>query len=155
MNKTFLNTLATILTGIFLVLVSCTPGSCFEETNAYVKASMYLTSTGKLLAPDSLTLYGTGMAANKIYDKKPGVKQALIPLNSSTASCGFIIMINGITDTITFTYTSYPHLLSKECGYTFYHTIDEPVFTKNNIDKVTIIKNTITTLREENIRIYY
>ncbi|NLA49578.1 MAG: hypothetical protein GX876_08970, partial [Bacteroidales bacterium] len=37
--------------------VSCTPGSCFEETNAYLKASFYQTSTDRAVPPDSLTLY--------------------------------------------------------------------------------------------------
>jgi hypothetical protein len=46
-------------------------------------------------------------------------------------------------------------MISKECGYTFYHTIEAPSFTTNIIDTVTVVKYTITTLSEENIRIYY
>ena len=33
-------------------------GSCFEETECYVKASFYNNTTQKLTAPDSLTIYG-------------------------------------------------------------------------------------------------
>jgi hypothetical protein len=143
------------LAGAFLVTVSCTPGSCFEETGAFLKASFYLSSTGKLQAPDSLTLFGIDRETSKIYNKSARITQALLPLNSSAESCGFVIMINGINDTLSFSYTTYPHLLSKECGYTFYHTIDLPVFSKNLIDSVIVRKNTITTFNEENIRIYY
>jgi hypothetical protein len=136
-------------------MASCTPGSCFEETNAFVKASLYLDSTGKQVAPDSLTLYGIERDTSKIYYKTHSVKQALLPLDASAGGCGFVIKINGINDTISFTYSSYSHLISKECGYTFYHTIVPPLYTTNIIDTVTIIKTTITTLSEENIRIYY
>jgi beta-xylosidase len=140
---------------IALLQSSCTPGSCFEETNAYVKATFYLTSTSKTFAPDSLTLYGVGIDKSLIYDKSGKVRQAMMPLDASTDECGFVIRINGVNDTISFSYSTYNHLISKECGYTFYHTINQPSFTRNIIDTVTIVKNTITTLSEENIRIYY
>lgn len=147
------------LAGVIFIAVSCTPGSCFEETNAYVKAFFYKSGTGpetdKILPPDSITLYGLNMSSKKIYNKAAKQQPALIPLNSSTLQCSFILKINGIADTITFTYSSYPHLLSKECGYTFYHAIDTPVFSKNIIKEIKIRKNTITTLNEENVRIYY
>jgi hypothetical protein len=139
----------------FLLLSSCTAGSCFEETNAYVKASFYIDSTGKAQAPDSLTVYGSGMDTSKIYLSARNIKIAQIPLNPSAESCTLVFIINGISDTITFTYDSYPHLISKECGYTYYHNIELPVYTKNIIDTILIRKSVITTLNEENILIYY
>jgi hypothetical protein len=144
-----------VIAGAILLMISCTPESCFEETVAFVKASFYFTSTGRALSPDSLTLYGIGMSSKKIYNKATGVTPVLIPLNSSSENCGFMIRINGISDTITFSYSTYPHLISKECGYTFYHKIDTPVYTKHIIDKVKILNSSITTMNEENIRIYY
>jgi hypothetical protein len=143
------------IAGITVLLISCTPQSCFEETNAFVKAFFYSTAKGKALAPDSLTLYGVGLSTKKIYKKAGGVVPALIPLNSSSENCSFVVRINGISDTMIFSYTSYPHLISKECGYTFYHRIDTPVYTKHIIDKVKILNSSITTINEENIRIYY
>lgn len=140
---------------VALLLPSCTPGSCFEETNAYVKATFYLKSSGKADAPDSLTLYGIGRDTSTIYSKSRNLSQALIPLDASTEGCGFVMKINGVYDTISFTYATYLQMLSKDCGYTFYHTIDIPVYTTNIIDTVTIVKSSITTLSEENIRIYY
>ena len=48
----------------------------------------------------------------------------------------FVIKINGVTDTIEFQYSSYPHLISKECGYTFYHHLDTVTnFTKHIIKR--------------------
>ncbi|MCU0472539.1 MAG: DUF6452 family protein [Bacteroidales bacterium] len=136
-------------------MISCTQEACFDETNAYLKASFYLYSTQKPLAPDSLTLYGTGRDTSKIYNKTPSTKQALIPLNSSAGSCCFIVRINGVSDTLSIWYTSYPHLLSQECGYTYFHTLDSVAVTKNIVDTLTVQLYAVTTLNGENIRIYY
>lgn len=155
MKYPILKILIVLFTVIFMLIISCTQEACFEETNAYLKASLYLNDTQKNLAPDSLTIFGTGMDTRKIYNKTPAIKQALIPLNSSTGNCGFIIRINGVSDTLSVWYTSYPHLLSQECGYTFYHTIDSVVVTKNIIDSIPVRLNKVTTLNGENIRIYY
>jgi hypothetical protein len=144
-----------LFTGIILFLSSCTPESCFEETNSFVKATMYLNTAGKSVAPDSLTLYGLNRDTLKIYNKDTGVSKVLMPLNASTESCTFVIKINGIYDTISFGYTSYPYLLSKECGYTFYHKFNIPFYTKHIIDTIMIRNSTATTINEENIRIFY
>jgi hypothetical protein len=137
-----------------LHLVSCTPAACFEETNAYLKASFYINSTKQKLAPDSVTLSGLGQT-DKIYDKVTGLQPALFPLNASTASSTFVIRINGINDTIEFQHSHFPHLISKECGYSVYHTLEMHKFSQNNIDTILIINRNITTLNEENIRIFY
>lgn len=153
-QRTFLF-IASLLTGVIFFLTSCTPESCFEETNAFLKAYFYSSLTEKPAPPDSLTIYGINMSSAKIYNKAVKKQSALIPLNASTGSCTFIIRINGIKDTVTFTYSSFPHLISKECGYTFYHTVDTPVHTNNSIEKIIIRKNPVTILNEENIRIFY
>jgi hypothetical protein len=149
--------LLVILTGMILFLLSCTTGSCFEETESYLKASFYIKTT--LTTPDSLTLYGLNNDSI-IYNKKAGVQPALIPLNASTDSCSFVIKINGLTDTIKFRYTSYPHLISKECGLTFYHYLDTGLNNHNSrtyhaIRKIFVSNQTITNLNVENIRIFY
>jgi len=154
MRKYTLCILAPALMLTAFLLGSCTPGSCFEETNAFVKATFYNTTTSAKTSPDSLSMWGCGRDTALIY-KKSRVNPALIPLDASTGQSCLVLRINGINDTIYFTYTTSVHMISKECGYTFHHLIDAPVFTKNTIDTVTVTKNSITTLNEENIRIYY
>jgi hypothetical protein len=155
MRKFFPGSLLIILPGVILFMFSCTPGSCFEETESYLKASFYDNVKKTLHAPDSLTLYGLNNDS-MIYNKSAGIQPALIPLNSSTESCIFIIEINGITDTIEFHYSSYPHLISKECGYTFYHQLDtSPKHTNYIIKDIYTGNKTITNLNVENIRIFY
>jgi hypothetical protein len=136
-------------------LFSCTVGSCFDETESRVKATFYSTETGNPTAPDSVTLFGIYMDTLEIYNKTTNLKTAEFPLYAEKQGCKFVIKINGIIDTIEFNYISYPHLLSKECGYTFFYTLETDTHTKNTIDSVSIIKNTITTFNEENIRIFY
>jgi hypothetical protein len=144
-----------IISGFILFLLSCTAGACFEETESYLKASLYNNTTKKLTAPDTLTLYGLNQDSI-IYNKKTGVQVALIPLNSSKESCTFVLEINKITDTIEFRYSSYPHLISKECGYTYYHYLDSlPNFTIHGIKRIEFGSKTVTNLNVENLRIYY
>lgn len=92
-----------------------------------------------------------------LYNNVKSPSVALLPLNIATGNCRYIININGKSDTIEFHYKSYPHLISKECGYTFYHDLysDSLFYTLHQIDSIKIIKNTVTNINEENIRIYY
>jgi predicted nucleic-acid-binding Zn-ribbon protein len=141
--------------GLIFLQQACTPESCYEETNAFVKVSFYNNITGNRMAPDSLTIFGSGMDEMKLYDRTAAVQPALLPLNVTSGESIFVIRINGITDTVTINHNSYPHLVSKECGYSFFHNIDIPLWTNNIIDTIRISQSNITTANEENIRIYY
>ncbi|MBW6502432.1 MAG: hypothetical protein K0B05_13660 [Bacteroidales bacterium] len=155
MRRPFSGILYLIAAATWLTTFSCAPEACFEETVSYVKASFYVNETGKYQAPDTLTLYGTGNEESKIYYRNRNIQPALFPLNAGTPASSFVIIINGIADTIGFTYTSYPQMISKECGYTFNHDIDSYTSTKHIIDTVIIRNRSITTVNEENIRIFY
>jgi hypothetical protein len=160
MRKFISGGLLIILPCIVLYFISCTPGSCFEETESYLKASFYNYQTGVIITTDSISLRGLN-SDSLIYNKNTGLHPALFPLNASTDSSIFIITIKDISDkdisdTIKFIYTSYSHLISKECGYTFYHHLEsEPVFTTHFIKEITIKNKTITNLNVENLRILY
>ena len=144
-----------ILISFFLsTLFSCTPNSCQDATLSTVKAGFYETGTGKVLTADSVTLYGVGMDSSKIYDKALNVQTISFPLNASSDTSVLILRINGKNDTVTLVYTSYPHLVSKECGFTFFHILDTVYNTRSEIDFLKKNQN-ITTVNEENIRIFY
>jgi len=143
-----------LVTAVFLfVMESCTPEACFEETNAYLKATFYSNSTKEKETPDSITVTGLGRN-DRIYDREPRVQPALLPLDSSNDTSVFIVRINGIADTIQFIYSSWPHLVSKECGYTFFHKLDT-FRSSNDIFYIYRSSNNITTANEENIRIFF
>jgi hypothetical protein len=153
---------AVLLILLFVVMpefIACTSLSCQEETEAFLKISFAKKNpdgTDQLQAPDSITVYGLNMSSSKIYNKVAAVQPAKIPLNNAAQFSEFIIRINGITDTVKFIYSSFPHLVSKECGYTFYHTLDTTrTFTDNGIKDMKVWNGNITLKDEENIRIYY
>ena len=138
------------------LIYSCAPEACLEETGSFLNASLYNDTTKKKESPDSLTIYGLNHETSKLYDKAKGVQPALLPLDQSADNCSFIVRINGITDTITFRYTSRPHLISKECGYAIFHNlVDTPFYTKNAIDYIYSASRNVTNVHEENIRIFY
>lgn len=150
------NSIATIIIAVFMTTVSCTPESCFEERVAKASVPFYLSSTQQKKAPDNLTIFGLNTGTDKIYTDSKTTLRAELPLNPLTDSCSFVLIINGVTDTIMVTYDSYPHLISVECGYTYYHTIDRPPsYTKNIIDSIIVKNPFVTTGNEENFRILY
>lgn len=155
MSNLFRKSLIYLIPVILLKVFSCTPESCFEETEAVVKVSLYDFSLKSSSAPDSITIYGMNKDDSKIYNRRRNVTVAMFPLNAASDSSVFIVEINGVTDIIIFRHSSFTHLISKECGYTFYHTISDVIPTYNEIDSISIRKNSITTANEENIRIYY
>jgi hypothetical protein len=143
-----------LISGLLLGLNSCLDISCTDETTAYVRAGFYSYSSKSPAVPDSLTLYGTGMAL-KVYNKSKITPPALIPLRDTTENVKFIFKINGTADTVEFIYWNYPHLISKECGYSMFHTVDTIIHTRNIIDSIARMNPNITTQNVENIRIYY
>lgn len=143
-----------IITLLILILARCAPLPCTQETDAKVKANFFRTGTGTAITADSVTLYGLGRDTSKIYDKATMLKSISFPLDAGTDSCSFFIKLNTLTDTVTFYYTNYTHLVSKECGYTFYHSLDS-IKHKKTIPDYNIENRNITTVNEENIRIFY
>lgn len=145
-----------ILSAVLNILISCTPESCQEETQALVKATFYKDGTNKIYVPDSLTIFGLGMEENKLYNKALNISTIQLPLNASVDSCGYVVKINVKTDTIIFRYSSYPHMISKECGLTFFHVLDSSFqVTGTAVKKIELRNRNITTINEENIRIFY
>jgi hypothetical protein len=155
MKRSLTGFIVITISGLSLILNSCLEEACIEETNAYVKAGLYSYSTKNPVVPDSLTLYGINMQTYKIYDKAKITPPLLIPLKDSADYSTLIIKINGVSDTLKFTYWSFPHLVTKECGYSMYHTVDTVYHTSHTIDSISKIDENITTTNAENIRIYY
>lgn len=144
------------LTIVFTLLIfSCTPQPCYQDTNATVEADFFQTGTGTSLTADSVTLFALGRDTSKIYKQATSLHTIYIPLNPATDSCSFYLKINETTDTITFYYTSYPYLISKECGYTYYFLLTKPVKHDKALPDYNIINAHITTVNEENVRIFY
>jgi predicted nucleic-acid-binding Zn-ribbon protein len=155
MRKFYHGILFCILASLSLYLTSCALGSCLDETEAKVKGTFYSMETKKAVPPDSVTLYGINMDTLKIYNKSESLKSVEFPLYAAETDRKLVLRINGINDTLEFTYSSYTQLLSKECGYTFFYNLDTVIYSRNIIDSISTVKKTITTFNEENMRIFY
>ena len=141
--------------GFIILLTSCLDAECIQETKAYMKVSFYSYETKTAASPDNLTLYGTNNVV-KLYDNQEKITlPALIPLKDSGNESEFIIEINGTEDTIQFVHSSFFHFISKECGYSMWHTIDTVYFTTNEIDSISLINKEISLKNAVNVAIYY
>jgi Family of unknown function (DUF6452) len=139
---------------VVLIISRCAPQPCSLVTDAMIKASFYKTGSDSVRTADSVTIYGIGNDTVKVYDKATSLSTITIPLDSDTDSCSFFIKLNALADTVTFYYTNYPTLISKECGYTYYHILDSIKHAKS-ILQYNIMNHNVTTVNEENIRIFY
>ena len=147
MTKTIVSLFFACLT---LVLISCSGDECLEDTRVNMRVSFYNYEDKTKSSPESVTLYG--------IDNEEAIKvtsPALFPLKNSDTETGFIITINGTTDTIWFLHSNSLHFISKECGYTMYHSIDTVYFTTNEIDSISLINKDITLRKTEHVEIYY
>lgn len=144
-----------LLALVIRLTLSCTPESCIGETTSFVHVTFYNASTNKLKAPDSITVFGIGRDTARLYSKALNTSSINLPLDASSESCRFIIKINNVTDSVKFIYSSYPHLISKECGITFFYKLDSLRAGGSAIDTILIFNKNITTFNGENIRIIY
>jgi len=144
-----------MLSGSFLTLISCSQDACLEDTIPLLKATFYQTGSDVIRIPDSITVYGIGKENSKIYKKATGVSLIELPLDGSSESCGFVMKINNVTDTVRFTYSSYPHIISRACGIVFFHNLSSYKVSGSEVDTIIFRNSNITTSDEENIRIFF
>lgn len=149
------------LSGLLILLIiiklisSCTPQSCLQETTSFLNAGFYKTGTNTPHGPDSISVFGIGNGTNMLYNKALNLTSVNLPLNASSDTCAFVMKINNITDTIRFIYSSYPYLISKECGITFNFSLDSVMVSGNIIDTIAVTNKNISVFNAENIRIFY
>ena len=142
------------IAGFFLLLTSCSDIGCADATEAYVKVSFYNYDTKLSASPDSITLYGVGNSM-KIYNNQRVTPPMIMPLKNYDNETEFIIRINGTADTIRFVHSNFPHLISKECGYSMFHTIDAVYYTVNEIDSIAVTNNEVSLKNIQNVAIFY
>jgi hypothetical protein len=140
---------------ILNLLISCTPAACLGETTSLLNAAIYQTGTNKPFKPDSITIYGIGKPNEKLYSKAANITMIKFQLDASSKACGFVVKVNKVVDTLWFRYTSRPYLISKECGFTFFFTLDSCIWRGSVIDTINIRNNQVAIFNEENIRIFF
>jgi len=156
MRKQILQSLILFLiSGSFLTLISCSQDTCLEDTTPLLVATFYQTGSDIIRTADSITIYGIGKEDDKIYNSAKGISLIELPLDASTEGCGFVMKINTVTDTVRFTYTNYPHIISRACGIVFFHNLTSYKVSGSKVDTIIFRNSNITSSNEENIRIFY
>lgn len=61
----------------------------------------------------------------------------------------------GLSDTITFRYTSIPYFASEECGAMYRYTIESVGSTNYLIDSVSVVEPLVTNMELTNVKIYF
>jgi len=142
------------IAALSFLLASCLDIECVNKAEVQVKTFFYDYNTKQLAVPDTITLHGIDRD-EKIYDNKKITPPALLPLRADGNETKFVIEINGTTDTIRFVHSNTFRLISKECGYLMFHTIDSIFFTKHGIDSISLSSKEINFNNIENVAIFY
>ena len=146
--------IVTIISFVLAGLLSCTSEGCYEETESDLYISLKETDDEDVVSIDSLTVFGTGILSDSLY-KDATESLLLLPLDAGNNSSEFIIINGLVSDTLRVNYSSRYNFISKGCGYNYLYTIESVSFTKNRIDTVLIINNSVTPDDEENLRTFF
>ncbi|MEE4116902.1 MAG: DUF6452 family protein [Marinilabiliaceae bacterium] len=151
-----MKTLSSILLVLLLIplIPGCVSEGCYEEIDSDLVISLYKTDSEDPDKIDSLTVYGFGMEDLKLYEMAaPG--SLMLPLNPGPPSSTFVIINGTISDTLTIVYSSRYNFVSKGCGYNYLYTIKSISYTKNHIDTILVINESINPSDEENLRAFF
>lgn len=143
---------------IFLILILTIPGcssdGCYEDIDSDVFISLNTTEDEDNVSIDSLTVFGLGVLNDSLYQDATE-ENLLLPLYPGSDHSIFVILNGLVSDTITINYSSSYNFVSKGCGYNYLHTIESVSFTRNRIDTILIINNSVTPDDEENLRTFF
>ena len=140
---------------LFIPLIpGCVTEGCYEDIDSGLIISLNKTESDDPDEIDSLTVYGYGLEETKLYENS-ALKSLSLPLYAGSPSSSFVI-VNGTTaDTVTIIYSSKYNFVSQGCGYNFLYTVKGISYTKNRIDTILIINESITPSDEENLRAFF
>jgi hypothetical protein len=145
----------TILVFLTLLSPACSEQACYDDTDPLVNVILLESGTGA--AKNSVSLKITGLTGVSPVDlvTATSVAKFSFPLNPAEETSVIVIVLNDIADTATISYTNFVHLVSPECGYTFYSVVQGLNTTHNIIDSLIIENKNITVDGERNMRLFY
>jgi len=137
------------------IISTCSSGACYEDMDPLMNGAMYASGTG--LSQKAATLKIEGFTPTDTLDlvNSSSVATFSLMLNPEVQSVTLHITLNSVVDTAVINYTSYPHLVSQECGYTFFSSITGLNTTHNIIDSLIIENKSVTLNGERNLRLFY
>ena len=151
--------LTSILTLALLMMASCNDDSCYDNGNSLPLVRFYMSGSGKVDVK-GITLRGVDAPGDSIYVNKGTLSETYLPLRATKNSTQWIIQLTAtdnstIADTLSLDYTPVPYFASAECGAMFSFDLNKVDVTHNIIDSVVVVKEVITNVSQENLRIYF
>lgn len=147
------------VTLLALILVmsaySCSDKACYEEMDPLMYTSLLESGTGASKKADSVRVIAASSSGHVNLVRQSSVTFFTMPLDPANDQSVFYVIINGVTDTAVLTYTRQPHLVSAECGYTFFSELTGLTTTHNIIDTLIIESKSVNLDGEKNLRLFY
>lgn len=141
-------------------LGSCNTSGCIENQNSIPLAGFYSYTTGQAISIDSVAIGGVGAPDDSLLNTGRAVSTIYLPLRSTAHTTSFYIRylqrnMDGMADTISFSYDSEPRFVSEDCGAMYFYRITSVSHTSLLIDSIGITDSLITNADIERIRIYF
>ncbi len=142
-----------------VILSSCRDdyNICTENRFVSVNGSFYRV-VGGVPTKSTVSNYFLGtIGGNAVVNNVANASSFATELNPTQDSTVYIIRLNnsGFTDTLTYRHTSRTETISAECGNITAYTLTSVKTTKNYIDSIVILNNSISRFFAENVKIYY
>ena len=152
--------LAYQLTGlvIFVIaLAACSTGACFENIEPKVVVHIYSEATGALKKCDSIKVIGVSETGDTLLVDETSVSNFSFSIDPMNNESTLYFLLDDLRDTVTLTYSNYPHIISPECGYTIYSDILTVTFPseQHKIDTIRIENKSVTLDGERNLLLVY
>lgn len=138
-----------------LLISACSTQACYDDTDPMVNIGLFASGAGTVKKSTSLNVTGVADPSSVQIFSATTVASFSVPLDPVHNTSVFIITLNGVADTAIINYTSFIHIVSPECGYTFYNEITGLRTTHNIIDSLNIENKSVTLNGERNLRLFY
>ncbi|MGN0214443.1 MAG: DUF6452 family protein [Muribaculaceae bacterium] len=152
-----------IIAFIAATLASCAGDGCTSGTSSVPLAGFYSASTQKVIAIDSITVYGIGAPGDSmLVNCGRNISEIELPLRLSTQSVQFVFhydqqAISDVryNDTITLVYDALPFFESDECGVFYVFDITSHHCTNHIIDSIAVPNPHVSNLSIETMKLFF
>ncbi len=138
-----------------VIISSCSTGACYDDLDPLLNFGLFTSGTGAVKKANTIKIIGELPPNDTILVDNKSVSSFSLMLNPAGQSVTLYITLDDVSDTAVISYDSYPHLVSAECGYTFYNEITELSTTHNIIDTLIIENKNVTLNGERNLRLFF
>ncbi len=148
-----------LLAAAVFVTVACNDDSCYDNGNSLPLVRFYMSDSGAVTL-SGVTLRGIDAPDDSVYVDNESLSETYMPLRATTNTTQWIIQVattdsTSVTDTLTINYTPVPYFAGSECGAMYMFELDDVYSTDNGIDSVVVMKNEVTNVSQEILRIYF